>query len=234
MLFTVIGTLLHELGHIAVAKYFGYDTYLYYGSMSSKGNNNFTEEELCVWENFIEINSEVLENNSKEENLKLIEKEHKPLLEKFELQNKSFFWIRIGGPAQTILTGFLGLLILYLRKSVHKVGFKFLDWLGVFLSLFVLREAFNTITGLLDILFFGNKSFGGDEFIISRYLGYNQWLVPVITMILALIIAFYIVFKVIPLRYRLTFIIAGLVGGLLGYYLWFSHIGPKYFPVIEI
>ena len=31
--FTVIGTLSHEYGHIAVAKYFGYETELHYGSM---------------------------------------------------------------------------------------------------------------------------------------------------------------------------------------------------------
>jgi hypothetical protein len=34
ILFTIIGTLSHELGHIAVAKYFGYETTLDYGSMA--------------------------------------------------------------------------------------------------------------------------------------------------------------------------------------------------------
>ncbi len=33
-MFTVVGTLSHEYGHIVVAKYLGYETKLHYGSMN--------------------------------------------------------------------------------------------------------------------------------------------------------------------------------------------------------
>jgi hypothetical protein len=36
ILFTVLGTLTHEGGHIAAAKYYGYEPTLHYGSMSSQ------------------------------------------------------------------------------------------------------------------------------------------------------------------------------------------------------
>ena len=34
VVFTIVGTQLHELGHIAVAKYYGYETELYHDSMT--------------------------------------------------------------------------------------------------------------------------------------------------------------------------------------------------------
>jgi hypothetical protein len=37
--FTIIGTISHELGHIAVAKYLGYNTVLHYGSMTYESAN---------------------------------------------------------------------------------------------------------------------------------------------------------------------------------------------------
>ena len=43
ILFTIIGTLTHELGHIAVAKYYGYETSINYGSMSY--SLDFSEDE---------------------------------------------------------------------------------------------------------------------------------------------------------------------------------------------
>ncbi len=36
ILFTVLGTLTHEGGHIAAAKYYGYETTLHYSSMNYK------------------------------------------------------------------------------------------------------------------------------------------------------------------------------------------------------
>ena len=50
MLFTVIGTVSHEYGHIIVAKYFGYETTLHYGSASWDKNNG--------WEEYRSISSE--------------------------------------------------------------------------------------------------------------------------------------------------------------------------------
>ena len=87
-------------------------------------------------------------------------------------------WITLGGPVQTILTSFLGLCILFYRRSSRKEFFVFLDWLGVFLSLFALREVFNFVMALFSAVFYGRSNFRGDEFRLSRHLEMNEWVIP--------------------------------------------------------
>lgn len=216
MLFTIIGTLTHEYGHILVAKSFGYNTTLHYGSM-----NYDNKEELRNLDLFYRLNEEKIKskNPSKEK------KEFKNLL----MENKrKGFWITVGGPTQTIITGFFGLFILSFRKKDN--SFKFMDWLGVFLSLFWLREVFNLVTGLIHGLFLNRNYFGGDEYGISNYLRFLAGTFSIILGITGLLISVYIVFKIIPKKAQFTFILSGLVGGLCGFYIWFQILGPKLLP----
>ncbi|MCC1485048.1 hypothetical protein J1C55_10645 [Winogradskyella sp. E313] len=227
--FTIIGTLSHELGHILVAKSLGYDTKLDYGSMTyyPKGFNEL--EEVKVLKKLNETYKDVDYENLSEEVKDKYKRLQSVINSKYNYGENDSLLVSIGGPAQTILTCFIGLLILYLRRKI--VDFKIIDWLGVFLSLFILREVFNYIMGIYDYLIYPKSNFNGDEYRISRILGYNEWIIPSITMVFGLMISLYIIFKVIPLKFRFSFIISGLIGGVVGFSVWFGFLGRLFFPI---
>jgi len=231
ILFTIIGTLTHEFGHIAVAKYFGYKTTLSYGSMGY--SQDFSREEDVkeikkISEPYMNIDYEEWPEDVK---LKL-EALDKIIMERYPYNDTikhQELLITIGGPAQTLLTSFMGLLILFLRRKKWKEQFKLVDWLAVFMSLFALREVFNFVQVSYSSLFNSESNFHGDEFRISRDLGFNEWVIPIITLILGLVISCYVIFKIIPIKYRFSFIVSGLVGGISGFAIWFGFLGETLF-----
>src|ERR1044071_4279808 len=85
---TIIGTQLHELGHYAVIKLFGYEPILHYSSTSLTDKS---------WE---------------------------------AIDETDYFWFTLGGPAQTILTGLTGLILLlvYRRSFSGATHFSFKQW----------------------------------------------------------------------------------------------------------
>lgn len=228
--FTIVGTLTHELGHVAVAKYYGYDTTLHYGSMNYFYAERQTDSLYIEYDDLLRDNIEEIKKGEdftgKERYFELLDY----LKEKYPYSRTKSLWIALGGPIETLLTSFLGLWILFHRKSKRKQYFVFLDWLGVFMALFALREVFNFVTGIYSTVLYGKKNFSGDEFRISRYLEMNEWVVPSIAFVLGAVISFYVIFKVIPLRYRFTFLISGLVGGIAGFALWFGYFGNLILP----
>ena len=230
MLFTVIGTLSHELGHIATAELLGNDAKLFYGSMTSAPKGYWEDEDVIAFQKFFEDNRETLEANPTEGE-KLLEPYFKPIQEKYPDNPKRSIWITMGGPLQTIFTSVMGLFILHFRKSKYQSKFRFLDWLGVFLSLFILREVFNACHGLITELFSEIQFYAGDEFNISNYFGWNVWTLPLIMMIIGTGVSLYVIFKVIPISDRFSFILAGLIGGLSGFAIWFGYFGPILLPV---
>jgi len=228
--FTAVGTVTHELGHWAVAEYFGYETHVSYGSMryyDERRENDplYTEYKEIWFENHEKIQAK--EAFVKQDRFKEL---IATLKEKYPYDPSEAAWITFGGPAQTILTGFIGLFILFYRKSKQKEYFVLLDWLGVFLALFVLREVFNFVMTAVRSLFYGKENFGDDEFKLSQYLDLNVWVIPAIAFILGMFISLYVIFLVIPLKYRFTFILAGLVGGTLGFFIWLRWLGPVVLP----
>lgn len=229
ILFTVIGTLTHEFGHIAVAKYFGYETRLNYGSSSIVQKGYVEDEDVKeiekIYKKYLDFKYEELPNELK---LK-VEELQNSINKKFPQNRYHNLWITAGGPAQTLLTSFIGLTILYIRRNQWRNGFKILDWFAVFMTLFALREVFNFITSIYASIISSKSNFHGDEFRISRYLGFNEWIVPSIALILGLIITFIAIFKIIPVKYRFTFIISGLVGSISGYAIWFGFLGEALF-----
>ena len=221
MLFTVIGTISHEYGHIIAAKIVGYETTLHYGSMSSKPKGKSELYSLYqTYKNEIDNN---IDFSGKAQYLKLQKK-----------SNRNSLLITFGGPLQTMLTGILGLVIIYIRKKkVAQNGFKLTDWLAVFLALFWLREVFNLIMGLVSGVLKGKGNyFGtrGDEVNLSKHLNLYEGTIPLLFGITGLFISLYVVFKIVPFTYRFTFITAGLVGGISGFILWFYYLGPILLP----
>ena len=231
ILFTIIGTLSHELGHIAVAKYFGYETTLDYGSMAY--SKDFSNDEDV--KKIKKISKEYIDSDYEEwpEDVKLkVEDLDEIIMSKYPYNETYKFQdlgIAIGGPAQTLFTSFVGLLILFLRRNKQNNGFNMFDWLAVFMSLFALREVFNFLQAFYSFMFYSQSNFSGDEFEISRLIGFNEWIVPSLTLVLGVLISCYVIFKVIPLKYRFTFILSGLCGGILGFTLWFEFLGEILF-----
>ena len=230
ILFTIIGTLSHELGHIAVAKYFDYDITFDYGSM------NYFHEGYLKDPALEEINNIVAEydyNNymSWPEDIKLKVEALSLVLDKKypSIPDTHALYVTLGGPLQTLLTSFIGLFILFFRLKKRKDQFKLVDWLAVFMALFALREVFNYVQAIYGFLYFSESDFNSDEFKISRYLGYNEWVVPSVAMLFGLVMACYIIFKIVPIQYRFTFILSGLVGGVVGFALWFCGLGALLF-----
>lgn len=232
--FTIIGTLSHEFGHIAVAKYFGYDTMLDYGSMNYFANGFLDDENVKEIES---ISKDYLDMDYEEwpQDIKLkVEALDKIIMEKYpsnEISKRENFYITLGGPAQTLITSYLGLGILFFRRKKWGIEFKMFDWLAVFMSLFALREVFNFVQALYASIVYSKSNFHGDEFRISRYLGFNEWIIPTITFVLGLFISGYVIFKIIPVTYRFTFILSGLIGGISGFALWFGFLGETLFSL---
>ena len=232
-MFTIVGTVTHEYGHIVVAKYFGYETSLHYGSMNYYPEGYLQDEDLEAYKaltrDYWDTEYELWPNDVKEKAT-----EYREILqEKYwnEKSDKGLF-VTIGGPLQTILTGIIGLIILFLRrKSIQIKGLKLIDWLAVFLSLFWLREIFNLVHSFgAEIILPNGSWFGGDEYNIS--IGLNLWsgTIPTFLGVIGLLISVYIVFKIVPKNLRLTFILSGLIGGISGFILWMNIIGPKILP----
>jgi len=217
--FTIIGTLSHEYGHIFVAQKLGYTTQLHYGSMSWYGGDR--EETSNIYKEYkTEIKSqmdfpkrgewEFLKSKNVEDTLK----------------------ITFGGVLQTIITGTFGLLFLIFRyRRIEKYGLKFIDWLGVFLSLFWLREIFNLLTGIASEIISPNGSFfGGDEAKISSLLNLPAGTFSIILGTIGLAVSLFVVFKIVNKELQTTFIISGLLGGVSGFVLWMIILGPKILP----
>ena len=221
--FTIIGTLSHELSHIAVAKLLGYKTTLHYGSMDYKyGHSPNLSDKL------VEIYTQ---NETEIENG--IDFEQREFYENgFEKIRSHGLLIAIGGPAQTVLTGIICLLILFFRrKKIRENGFKLLDWLAVFLSLFWLREIFNLLIGFVNEIIAQNGNyFGGDEKNISLLLNLHPGAIPIILGITGLLVSIGIIFHTVSKKLRPTFILSGLVGGTFGFILWMEIVGPRLLP----
>lgn len=219
VLFTIVGTLSHELGHIAIAEYLGYKTTLHYGSMTYTSETH--EEEMKLYEEY----AESIDNELPFER----QAEFDRLLKKIQKEELLIF---IGGPLQTILTGLLGLGLIHLsRNRIRQGNFSLFDWTSVFLGLFWLREVFNLCAQLAFGLIDGTGSyFSGDEAFISTSLKLWPGTIPIIMGFIGACISIYIIFRVIPDQLKTTFILGGLIGGIAGYIFWMIIIGPILLP----
>lgn len=231
ILCTVIGTLSHEGGHIAVAKYCGYETELHFASMNYKKpwQNNFDSVQAIYRRHRFEQENDIRHSESERlDSLEAVIRTHR--LDHNEIRKANL--ITIGGPAQTLLTSIIGVFILlFRRKSIHSNGMKLWDWLAVFLALFSLRFVSNMTLSVFNGLFFGDSSyFGGDEAKLARTydLPLGTFAIPLFCIGLA--ISLWVIFTILPHKHRLTFILSGLIGGLAGYFFWLKWLVPSLMP----
>jgi hypothetical protein len=220
ILSTIIGTVSHEYGHYTVAKSLGYSSTVSYG---------YTYWEDSKTRPFIDS---TYSKYSKEINTKA----DFPRKNEFDLiHNKQMnddFWITLGGPVQTMLTGTLGMfLVLYQRRKILTTQrLNFYQWFCIFLSLFWLRQFANLVTWIIGYFLKGKFSLNGDEIILALSLAIPKATLAILTAIIGLLISMFVIFKVIPADKRTTFIAAGFFGGIFGYIFWLYLIGPIVMP----
>lgn len=219
VLFTIIGTLTHELGHLTADRILGYK-----GGKINYGSTSWgTKPESKEYFEIYKKNEIAIESNQPFS--------EKKRLDELEIELKSDgFWIIFGGPLQTMTFGTIGLLLLFLRKK--KETFKLTDWIITFLSLFWLREVFNLFSGFLSGILNNSTYFGtrGDEVRLSKMLEVWEGTVPILFGILGLTVSLIVIFYYIPKKMRLTFILSGLIGGVFGFWFWLYFLGPIIMP----
>lgn len=217
VIITPVGTLLHELGHVTIARSLGYNTELYYSSMN--WSNDFKLDVLKVYEQ----NKSNIEKNLPFEG----DFQYYQNVEKF---NDDLVLILWGGIFQTVIFGSIGFVILLLR-NLKGLSFTFIDWILVFITFFLSRELFNLIFGIVRGLFnFKGVFFFGDEARIAKHLDLAAGTIIIPLGIATAVILIYTVFYIIPYMYRLVFVVSGLVGSVLGYILWMIIFGPILLP----
>jgi hypothetical protein len=220
ILFTIIGTLTHELGHYGAAKYLGLTPILHYQSVT-----------LELSKNDIELDK-IYGLYQKEIDAKQDFPAKKRYDELMEIETKNDFIHRAAGPIQTMLMGTIGfiLLLLYRKHFFATPQLNIRQWILIFFSLFWLREVFDTVMALSKLIFIKEKEFYGDEFILSEYLSLGNFGLPVITAIVGLAVCMIVVFKFVPAAQRKMLIAAGFVGGIIGFVVWMYLLGPKLMP----
>jgi hypothetical protein len=219
VLATVVGTVSHELGHYIPAKYYGFEAKLHYASVSY-GKSKESKEIITYYE----------ANKAKIQSAKdSPEKEYFNGLVKN--LNRLYFLITLGGPVQTMLTGTIGLLLLWLyrKKLYNGNGLNLMGWIAVFLAFFWSRQVLNFLMSVPSI-FKARKYYRSDEPQISLYLDLPHWAVDMVTAFIGILLLMWVVFYIIPKQHRFTFICAGLVGSFLGWIVWLETLGPRIMP----
>ncbi len=220
ILFTVIGTLTHELGHLAVAQLNGYKGgTIHYGSSNPGTSRDYEiiDSLYSVYETEIKSRTDFPQQELYNATLKRI--------------ISTQFWITLGGPLQTMLTGTIGFILLLISVSTTKrdsVSFK--QWGFIFLSLFWLRQTTNLVVGMAIHLLNGHASERGDEIRLARHLNWPAYSIEATTGVIGFGILVYIVSKIIPLQQRFTFVSAGMFGGIAGYLIWLQWFGKVIMP----
>ena len=142
------------------------------------------------------------------------------------------FWIAAGGPIQTLLTGSIGFLVIFINRKKYysanelSVG----QWFWIFIALFWLRQTTILSTWIGGYWLNGYFSHGGDEVKLAKDILLPDWTILVGTGLIGFGVLGWIAFKVVPLGQRFTFVLAGLFGGISGYFLWFKVVGRMLMP----
>ncbi len=217
--FTVTGTLLHESGHYIVAKYLGYSVGVHY---------KYTQWNSPVEDSLVESIYSKYGKEMRYSDISVYSK----IVNAIEAKTRSdSFWICLGGPLQTMVTGSVAFMILIVKRknfeNLSTLSLKY--WALIFLSLFWLRQTANFI---LQIIFNSAhyKYSNNDERFLAEFLQLPQWFFSAITAIIGVMILAKIMSTFIPIKFRSTFIMAGASGGFAGYILWFKVLGPVLLP----
>lgn len=224
VLSAIVGTLSHELGHYVVAKSQGLNPQLHYDHVTWKGVDTANED----YQHWKEKQAEYSDSISKGMAFPGSEKYYR-IDREFQ---REWIWRKLGGPIQTMLTGFIALMLLFVfqRRFLEAESLQFWQWLLVFLSLFWLRQPFILISAIFTWIYKGHFPNSGDEYFISWYFGLPSLGVNLVTGMAGLIVLGVVVFRFIPSRQRFTFLLSGCMGGVFGAFFWLEWIGSLIIP----
>lgn len=231
--FTIVGTLLHETGHYLVAKYYGFDASVHYGHTSFDQMPvafRRDNDSIQAWQIKYHLVHQIDDRYVVVDTVAFPQKQRYQALVK--KQQQILLPIHLGGPAQTMLTGTLGvgLLLINRRWWQQKPQLRVGVWLVVFMALFWLRQLFNLVMATFTVLRQGQWSARLDEVLIARNLHLWPASISLVTGLVGLGVLSFITLRVIPASQRPTFIGAGLLGGTFGFWLWLVWLGPKLLP----
>ncbi len=141
--------------------------------------------------------------------------------------------VTMAGPMQTMLTGLLGLALLWKNRKRFQQNQKLHigQWAMIFLSLFWLRQVMNVFVWLYLWIRWGEYPNISDEIRIALYLNGPGWLILLLSGIAGGLIVAYVYLKFIPAGQKKIFLIAGLIGCTAGYLIWFGWVGNILLPV---
>lgn len=216
ILATIVGAVTHELGHIAVAKMQGYKTELHYGSM------NYTGEKHKQLETYYDTHKKQIMTADTTEG-----KVFRKMLNKVEHES---FLIRLGGPIQTMLTGTLGFILLWINRRKISYRLSAWQWTFVFLAFFWSRQVAIFFQKITFRLFSIKTKMTGDEERIAHHLDINEWLPISAWAFLGTLVLIIVTFIYIPKQQRFTFVCAGVTGSAIGFILWMDVLGPVILP----
>ena len=223
VLATIVGTVSHELGHFAVAKFYEARPTLHYASVS----HDEPPKALIALNQRHDRDKAKIDSPNPSPEKEAYLAYRKKLAHK---NNTIKLLINLGGPLQTMLTGSLGGLMLWRRrKKIATLGMRTADWFWVILAFFWSRQLANFLV-VLKIFFIRHRISRGDETRISRYFGWHLLTVNTITGIAAAAELLGVVFMIIPKTQRFNFILAGLCGSALGWLVWMGWMGPVLLP----
>lgn len=223
VLCTAVGTVSHEAGHCVAAKSLGRNSELSYAYMTPGKpvwiKEYRTEFAKNKWKNLSGSSS------AEKEEFKEFKKKY------FEKYEREGFFITLGGPLQTMLTGLIGFGILFYRRKqiFSRTYLTLIEWTAVLLSYFWSRQVFNFIFSV-DATFSDRKHFRSDEPRLSQYLNLPPWVFGMVTCVFGGLILLWVTFKVIPLKQRTTFLLSGVTGSAIGWLIWLEWLGPKLLP----
>ena len=209
---TILGASIHELIRNKTANSLGYHSYsFHFGELWFENDS--------LWEQIKPI---------REANLESI-KAHKPFPDKDKLdtyyyQNmKGKALIESSAKAFIFSISFLGIIMLFIRRKKRNKKFEIIDWIGVILALFIMKQVFISTLFILSGMEFC------DYAAFAQYFHLPLWRTERDILIFGLIVSIFIVFRVIPKDKRVPFFFSGLAGGLLGICLWYFAIGKVLF-----
>jgi hypothetical protein len=215
VLLPAAGTLSHEAGHIAVARWLGYETKLYYASMSTLADDSAVYAGRCGPPPAAEADQPAYAEC------------------RWQEEKRESLLISLGGPLQTMLSGTIGLawLLWNRRKHAAAESLSRAGWCAVLLALLWVRQVFNQlrygldwIQGAIDI------PTGGDEEWIAVVLGIPRWSILAASGLIGVIVCCVVVGYGVPAPQRRPMLIGASVGGATGYILWMNVLGPYLLP----
>lgn len=231
--FTVIGTLLHEMGHWWMATQCGFKASIHY--------NHASLEDLSPAFKQNDDTIQALRNqyhlvHKQADQYVLVDSIDFPQKQRYQAllrqQQRLLFPVHLGGPAQTMATGTIGVALLLMNRHWWrgKPSLKSWVWGIIFGALFWLRQLFNLTIATYSVLVGSQWSTRMDETKLALDLQLWPATISVVSGLVGLGVLVFITLRVIPSSQRLTFIGSGLVGGTLGFCLWLVWLGPQLMP----